>query len=364
MYNKELHNSAESGDAEAMYELAMSYVRGDGIEKDPDEAFDWLEKAANLGNAKAQHELADIYREEEDFTEAFQWEQKAAEQGFPEAQYNLAIHYRDGIGTTANPKQAFFWYQKAATNGVLEAKDSLANCYLNGSGTSQDFAQAIYWLEQASNEGHAGAKTKLGLAYVEGKGVPADEGKGAALLQEAAELGDEIAKKAIKEIDKENKPSRTGMTKYLIFMIVGGVVGAIVGISIVETMFWEDLVFGFQISFGIGYISPWVGYIILTFLGIGIGTWGSYAKDEIWVHRITNRQLREQGRKTGGVVGFIFIFALLSKLFFRFFVSPHIAIYRLLKLCGKSTVMAVVVVIIVAISIPTVVTMIIWTGRV
>jgi hypothetical protein len=194
MYSHDLRQRAESGDTEAMRELAMAYASGNGIAADLDEALSWIERAAYAGNAEAQSEMADICRGENDFTASFEWEQKAATQGLPQAQYNLAIHYRDGMGTAENPDQQFYWFQKAAQKGHLEAKNSLAVCYLNGWGTLQDFAQAIRWLEQASDEGHAPAKTRLGAAYIEGIGVSADKVKGLSLLQEAAALGDEKAK--------------------------------------------------------------------------------------------------------------------------------------------------------------------------
>ena len=194
----ELLTKAEADDPVAMRELALAYVNGQGVDQNLEKAEHWIEKAASLGDAEAQHEMADVIRATDgDPVEAFRWEQKAAEQGFPPAQNNLAFCFQNGTGTTKNPEKQFFWYQKAAENGITESQHQLAQCFLHGIGTSQDFQQAIYWLQQASDGGHAIAKRKLGAAYMQGMGVAIDNEKGLALLNEAASMGDQTAKELL-----------------------------------------------------------------------------------------------------------------------------------------------------------------------
>ena len=50
--------AAESGDAEAQYQLGLRYAKGDGVEEDQWEAVDWLRKAAKQGHKPARDELA------------------------------------------------------------------------------------------------------------------------------------------------------------------------------------------------------------------------------------------------------------------------------------------------------------------
>lgn len=52
---------AELGDAEAQYQLAFCYYKGDGVKQDYSEAFKWWKKAAEQGDAKAQNELGECF---------------------------------------------------------------------------------------------------------------------------------------------------------------------------------------------------------------------------------------------------------------------------------------------------------------
>jgi len=259
---------AESGDTAAMRALAMAYGKGDGVDQDVEEAERWTEKAANLGDAEAQSEMANILRiYNRDLNKAFDWEQRAAEQGLPQAQHNLAVCFQDGIGTSANPEKMFYWYKKAAENGYTESKRILANCYIRGNGTSPDIKQGVYWMQQAAGEGDAEAKMRLGTYYIEGIGCPVNKRKGLSLLREAAILGNEKAKELLNSDEVLGiTSSKSEAGKKLTVMIVGGVLGAIVG--------FPALTIGAE-----GFI----GFLICVYLGVGIGPFMSVVKEEIIV---------------------------------------------------------------------------------
>ena len=53
----DLTKKANSGDAQAMYDLGMAYMNGDGIDNDDAKGVSWLEKAAYKGHSEAQYEL-------------------------------------------------------------------------------------------------------------------------------------------------------------------------------------------------------------------------------------------------------------------------------------------------------------------
>lgn len=208
MINEDLKKKAESGDPIAMRELAREYhreskERGKGGKLDKDlfnKALDWMNESAAKGDAEAQHEMADVFRNQENYELSFRLEKDSAEQGYIPAYFNLAIHYKDGIGTEVDPEMAFYWYGKAAENGDVEGKKSLGGCYLLGVGTEKDFEKAFFWTNQAANEGSAAAKRVLGCAYMEGyMRLKVDEEKGWALIQEAADLGDQEAIDIIKQ---------------------------------------------------------------------------------------------------------------------------------------------------------------------
>ena len=52
---------AEEGDSYALMDTAKLYCKGDSFQKDLDKALELMTKAADLGNADAQQELADWY---------------------------------------------------------------------------------------------------------------------------------------------------------------------------------------------------------------------------------------------------------------------------------------------------------------
>ena len=49
--------AAEQGDADAQYNLGISYDRGEGVPQDYVEAVKWYRKAAEQGDADAQNKL-------------------------------------------------------------------------------------------------------------------------------------------------------------------------------------------------------------------------------------------------------------------------------------------------------------------
>ena len=78
---------ANLGNREAQFDLAKMYHFGEGVEKDPKEAFKLYTKPAEQGNSNAQLNLGTMYDQGEgvsqNYTEAFKWYTKAAEQGQP-----------------------------------------------------------------------------------------------------------------------------------------------------------------------------------------------------------------------------------------------------------------------------------------
>jgi hypothetical protein len=57
---KELSKMADQGNAQAQYYLGKMYAHGVGINKNPDVAIDWLDKAALAGVLEAEIELASV----------------------------------------------------------------------------------------------------------------------------------------------------------------------------------------------------------------------------------------------------------------------------------------------------------------
>ena len=67
-----------------------------------------------------------------DAEEAFQWFQKSAELGNPAAVNMVGRCYMDGNGVEQDQEKAFQYFQKASEAGDESAMFNLADCYLNG----------------------------------------------------------------------------------------------------------------------------------------------------------------------------------------------------------------------------------------
>lgn len=81
-----IKQAAEQGDAKAQAKLAALYLLGrDGVEKDEQQAAEWMEKAANQGLVDAQVVMGALYDKGMgvvgDRDKATQWYEKAAAQG-------------------------------------------------------------------------------------------------------------------------------------------------------------------------------------------------------------------------------------------------------------------------------------------
>lgn len=103
---------ANRGEAKAMLELGMLYVRGRGVNKNEATALEWFRKAAELGNSPAQ--------------------------------FNLGLSYNEGLGVPRNLETAIYWYSKAAENGNEDAHVNLAHLYAGNYGVKLDVEKAIH----------------------------------------------------------------------------------------------------------------------------------------------------------------------------------------------------------------------------
>lgn len=124
---------AQDGNPQAQFELGLQYYSGlGGVPKDYQKAFEWWEKSAKQGHAKAQNNLAVMYRKgngvAQDYQKAFKWFQKAASQGYAIAQKNLLD-----------------WWQREAQAGNVAAQFNLGTLYHRGASVPKDFTKAYTW---------------------------------------------------------------------------------------------------------------------------------------------------------------------------------------------------------------------------
>ena len=80
------------------------------------------------------------------------WYSKAAEQGDARAQHNLDV-IAAGRGVTQDDKEAVKRYREAAEQGDAKAQFNLGVMYANGRGVTQDYIQAHKWLNLSDSQG-------------------------------------------------------------------------------------------------------------------------------------------------------------------------------------------------------------------
>lgn len=149
---------ADSGDAAAQRQLALAYLRGQGVDKD--------------------------------MTAAARWAEAAAEQGDAEAQYLAGSFYRDGAGVAADQGRAFAWFARAAAAGQVKAMHNLAIAYIQGEGVARDDAAGAAWFARAASAGYVDAAFDLAVLYEKGQGVPQDVRQALRWYHAAAAAGD------------------------------------------------------------------------------------------------------------------------------------------------------------------------------
>jgi len=160
-------------------------------------AVQWLQKAAEEGDAHAQFCLGDLYHKGEylskDHTRAMYWLQKAAEQRVVLAQLMLGDIYLIGEILPQDYTEAAQWYQKAAEHGNHIAQFVLGKMYIFGQGVQQDYFEAANWLKKSSDQENSEAQFLLSTLYWIGNGVARDRQKACALVRSAAEHGNREA---------------------------------------------------------------------------------------------------------------------------------------------------------------------------
>lgn len=128
-----LKKRAEDGDVSAQALLGFRFYKGNGVDQDFVQAYEWFRKAAEQGDTFAQLGLGTMYSAgqgvDQDDVQAATWYRRAAEAGNVGCQYRLGAMYSEGRGVELCYIQAYKWLSLAARRGVTKAatlRDNLA----------------------------------------------------------------------------------------------------------------------------------------------------------------------------------------------------------------------------------------------
>jgi TPR repeat protein len=127
MLEKVQNRAEEDGDAQAQFDLALTFTNGRGEAPDYERAAQCYLKAANQDHAVAQFALGNMFADgcgvPRDEVKALMWIGKAAQQGYAEAQHSLGLWCCRAIfkGLPADAKEsaieAYKWFRLASVQG-------------------------------------------------------------------------------------------------------------------------------------------------------------------------------------------------------------------------------------------------------
>ncbi|GBC06372.1 hypothetical protein RclHR1_00680016 [Rhizophagus clarus] len=167
-------------------------------------ALEFYQKAANLENIIAQHNLSNMFIDgagvDKNYDKAFELSKKLAEKEYVSGVNMLGYCYYHGIGTDANMEKAFELYQKVASLGSSYGMFNLGYCYENGVGTNVNKKKAFELYQIAANLGDDFAQYNLALMYEKGNGVAKNMDKAIYWYKKSAEQGDEDAQNKLKKL--------------------------------------------------------------------------------------------------------------------------------------------------------------------
>lgn len=137
--------AAATGNAEAMYNLAILTMHGQGVKRDIPEAIRLLLQVAALP-AKIDGSLPNV--------------------GVAEAQHQLGLCYTDGVGVDSHPIEAIKWYEKSVENGCSGAANNLGLIYANGIGVPVNIERGVQYWKIAASDGNVLAMESLEAHYM------------------------------------------------------------------------------------------------------------------------------------------------------------------------------------------------------
>ena len=221
-----LQQSAESGNLNAQFQLAEKYQTGDGVSKNPTEAFKWMQKAAQQDGSRssvvsdARYQLGLMYEKgegvEPDLTKAHDLFLSAVKNCMYAgnlAMFSLGQMYETGNGVPQNDREAAEFYAgknhnynfpDKYPNGFVEylgsgteAIESLFHLWSQGRGFPDDKDKTEFGYRQPSDLINgwkteitsANAEFYLGEIYYQGKLVPKDIAQAADWFNKAATQG-------------------------------------------------------------------------------------------------------------------------------------------------------------------------------
>jgi hypothetical protein len=189
--------AAELAYPAAMVNRGFNAKIGRGQERDLVLSAQLYRRAALLGNLRGRTNFGNAFLRgegvEKNPEEGILWLQLAASMGWPHAVNALGDAYRNGTGLEKDRTEAVALYRSAAEQGQTTAMANLGVAYLNGQGVEKDVLRGMEWLDRAIDLGNGFAPVYAGRFYLEGSPeLPADAARAKDLFEAATRRGNVI----------------------------------------------------------------------------------------------------------------------------------------------------------------------------
>lgn len=117
---RDVNEPEPTAESVALYEEALAYYKGAGVERNPGRAFELAGQSATQGYVEAYVLVGQIYLDGQaptrNYKKALEWFTKAADRNHAQAQYYLSVMYYEGKGASVDFIQAYKWALIAAAN--------------------------------------------------------------------------------------------------------------------------------------------------------------------------------------------------------------------------------------------------------
>ena len=153
----ELTSTAQSGEPQAQYLLALFYSCCGPTPRDKAAAQRWMLKSAEQGYVPAQAGMGEMYLANHingpvpNYADADRWLRLAAVQGEVEAQFWLGVGYERGYFGAIDYEESLKWLRKAAAQELPDAQFCLGQMYEEGEGIPKSNERAAYWFKRAAD---------------------------------------------------------------------------------------------------------------------------------------------------------------------------------------------------------------------
>jgi TPR repeat protein len=169
---------ASKNDPKAMHELGLIYLKGDGIAKNLNEAYNYFQKASDLGNLESTYLLGKIYLSQK------------------------TKYY--------NPKKAYNAFIDAANKDHAKSQLMIGRFLLMGEIVDKDYEKALYYFKLASKQKEYDSNCYIAYMYASGMGVFPNFGRAHNFAKNEFKKGNKLCAKVWNDYNLGKYPKDDG----------------------------------------------------------------------------------------------------------------------------------------------------------